>query len=849
MLRPSPTDGRTGVRVRLRPGPASSAVLAGTRRRARLAGATAIAIAVIVLAPLAVRGPSVASAAVTPPAGLTMDATVLLAGHVRVGSWMAIDVHLKNDGPAIGGELRLTGGTQGRTRFGTAVDVPTQSAKTYRLYAQPPGFGRELEISLVDGDTIIASTKAAFNLHDGSQMVVGIVAERPGDIIADLDLLPNLNNVKPLTLGLSVTDLPDRVEAWGALDRLIWQDADSAALDVHQADALRGWVAGGGRLVIVGGTSGPSSLSAFPDTLLPYRPTTTVDVAPASLVSLLGATPRATADVPALAGTLVGGRAMATVGAQVVAAERPYGSGLVTVIGFDPTAAWLRGTSQAEGLWRRVIPTRSSGGPVIGDDSQILQAASQLPSLALPPVGGLVALLGGYILFIGPINYLVLRRLDKREWAWVTMPALIVAFAVGAYVFGTLLRGSDLIINEVAIVRGAPGATEGMAQSYLGVFSPTRGSYQVRVPGGALLSSPTGGDFFGGNGQTASTLDVLQGDPSRVRDLAVGFGSLRTIRAETAVAVPLVRADLRLEDGRLRGTVTNASSETLLAPAVVLGGTVARLQDLAPGSTGTVDAAIQPTQMGQQLSDKVVGPFGDLRQAGEEAARTYARHAMIDQLTFDPNFGVSGSLPADGAVVLAWADHSLLPIEIEGATPRRTGNVLWFLPSDISIRGRTTFRQDLIRNTVISTDAAFFNKDPFTMSFGRGKADLSFRPIAFQGRIEPSQLTIGLNFGDITLGPEPTSVAPLATVPPSCGNPPAAGCVQPILDGLPEVELYDLGAAAWRRLPHLAAGTRYAIEEPQRYIDRSTGTVLVRFVNDADQVGFSLDLSITGVVE
>ncbi len=56
-------------------------------------------------------------------------------------------------------------------------------------------------------------------------------------------------------------------------------------------------------------------------------------------------------------------------------------------------------------------------------------------------------------------------------------------------------------------------------------------------------------------------------------------------------------------------------------------------------------------------------------------------------------------------------------------------------------------------------------------------------------------------------------------------------------------------AAAWRRLPHLAAGTRYAIEEPQRYIDRSTGTVLVRFVNDADQVGFSLDLSITGVVE
>ena len=836
--------------MRHRPGPQSPTTPSGTRRGARRAGSATLAL--VAFAALAIVGPGRASAAVTPPAGLTMEATVLLGGHVRVGSWMAIDVHLKNDGPAIGGELRMAGGTQGRTRFGTAVDVPTQSDKTYRMYAQPPGFGRELEISLVDGDTTVATTKAAFTLHDGAQMVVGIVAERPGDIIADLDLLPNVNNVKPLTLGLSVADLPDRVEAWGALDRLIWQDTDSSSLDAHQAAALRGWVAGGGRLVIVGGTSGPSSLSAFPDTLLPYHPTSTVDVAPSSLVSLLGDTPSATADVPALAGLLVEGRAMARVGEQVVAAERPYGSGLVTIVGFDPTATWLKGTSLAEGLWRRVIPTRSSGGPVVGDDSQIVQAASQLPSLALPPVGGLVALLGGYILLIGPVNYLVLRRLDKREWAWVTMPALIVAFAVGAYVFGTLLRGSDLIINEVAIVRGAPGATEGLAQAYLGVFSPTRGTYQLRVPGGALLSSPTSGDFFGSNGQTTAALDVLQGDPSRVRDLGVGFGSLRTIRAETAVAVPLVRAELRLEDGRLRGTVTNASNETLLAPAVVLGGTVARLQDLAPGGTGSVDAAIQPAQMGQQLSDKVVGPvsFGDPRQVGEDAARKYARHTMIDQLTFDPNFGFTGTLPADGAVVMAWADRDLLPVEIEGASPRRTGNVLWFLPSDITVKGKTTFRQDLIRNTVISTDAAFFNKDPFNMNFGRGKADLSFRPIAFQGSIDPTQLTIALNFGDITLGIEPKPVSPLATVPPTCGNPPAAGCVQPILDGLPEVELYDLDGAVWRRLPHLTGGTRYGINEPRRYIDRSTGTVLVRFVNDnADGVGFSLDLSITGIVE
>jgi hypothetical protein len=813
------------------------------------------AAAALTLALLLTAAPALAAApplaAVPAPAGLTFEASVLLDGHTRIGSWMAIDVHLKNDGPPIAGELRLTGGAQGKTRFGTVIDIPTQSDKTYRLYAQPPGFGRELEISLVSGASTIATTTAKFSIHDPTQLVVGIVAERPGDVIADLDLLPNANNLKPVTIALDPAGLPDRVEAWSALDRLVWQDTDSSELRVDQLAAMRGWIAGGGRLVIAGGTAGPSSLTAFPDDILPYRPTSTIDVAPASLDALLGELPSHATDLPALAGTLFEGRPLASVGDQTVAAERTYGSGAVAIVGFDPTASWLKGTSVAEGLWRRLIPTRGSGGPPAGDDSQIVQAASQLPSLALPPIGGLIALLAGYIVLIGPVNYFVLRRLDKREWAWITMPALIVVFAVGAYGFGTLLRGSDLIINEVAIVRGAPGATEGLAQAYFGIFSPTRGSYQLRVPGGALLSSPVSGDMFTSDGTQAS-LDVLQGDPARIRDLTVGFGSLRTVRAESAVKVPLVQADLRLEDSRLKGTITNASKERLLAPAVVLGGTVAKLSDLAPGATANVDVALQITQLGQQLSDKIVGQvfFGDPRQLGDESARQYARHTIIDQLSFDPNFGFTGQLPADGAVFLAWSDHDLLPVDIEGQVPRRMGNVLWFIPTDIKVQGKTTFRNDLIRNTVITSDAAFFNKDPFNIAFGRGTAELSYQPISFKGRIDATELRLGFNFGDVGLTLDPQMIEPLEVVPPTCGDPPAEGCVQPVFDGMPEMELYDLTASNWRRFPHLASGTRYAIADPGRYVNPATGSVLVRLINSSnDSVGFNLDVAITGDVK
>ena len=778
----------------------------------------------------------------------TMEARFLLGGHARVGSWAAIAVHLANGGPAITGELRLAGGTQGQTRFGTVVDLPTGSDKTYVLYVQPPAFGSDLEVALVDGDRKIETTKAKFTIHDPTQMVVAVVAEHPERIVDSLHLPANQNQLAPVVASLAPEDLPDRVEAWGSVDRIVWQDVESSRLTNAQLDALRGWVAGGGRLVIAGGTLGPKALSAFPDVLLPYRPVVTTDAPATSLGGLLGELPTTATTLPALSGHLIDGRALATVADQVVAAERPYGTGIVTLLGFDPGADWIAKTDTADVLWRRVLPARATTGLSFADDSMAVNAVGQLPALALPPIGGLIALLGAYIVLIGPINYFVLRRLDKRELAWFTIPAFIVVFAIGAYGFGAALRGGEVIVNEVAIVRGAPGATDGTAQVYVGVFSPARQTFQVRVPGGALLSAPLNGNAFGNDG-SSSPLDVLQGDPARVRDLAVGFGSLRTVRAETAVSVPLIQADLHLTDGRLKGTVTNASTATLEHPAVVLGSTAQVLGDLAPGAVATVDVAILSNQFGQSLSDQIVGQMSFDGPVTAEASSTFVRHQIIDQLSYDPMFGSSNQLPAEGPVVLAWGSDALLPIEIADQTPRFLGNILYYMPTSLRIDGHTTFRSDLIHSTVVKSDASFFNKDPNTLSFGRGSATIAYRPTLFDGTLAASELAIALNPGgekNPIIG-TPSAVQPLASIPPPCPNPPTADCSPISTDGLPEVELFDATTQAWVRLPHLTSGVRYAVADPARYVDRATGGVLVRYVNDrTDGVGFAVDLSITG---
>ena len=792
----------------------------------------------------------------------SITAHVLLAGHARVGAWMAIAVEISNDGPQVVGELRLDAGSQGRTRYGIPVDLPTQSDKTFVLYAQPPTFGGDLNVQLVSNGQPVTQQRVTFTVHDPNQLVVGVIAEEPQNLVPHIDLIPSATGTQAAVVQLTPADLPDRAEGWASLDRLVWQDVDSSSLRKEQVAALRGWLAAGGRLVVAGGTAGIGVLSGFPDDVLPYRPSVTLDVPPEAITGLLGGKPVGAADLPAMSGELARGTALATSGERVIVAEAPYGSGAVTVLGFDPGVRWIADSAGVRALWRRVLPPLANGALVVGNDSQLVGAVGQQPALALPPIGGLLALLFGYILLIGPINYLVLRRLDRREWAWVTMPILIGVFAVGAYAFGAALRGLDVIVNEVAIVRGAPDAIEGSAQVYLGVFSPSRGTYQVEFPGGALLSSTLTGDLVGSG--DSQSLDVLQGDPSRIRDLVVGFGSLRTVRAETAAVVPRVHAEMSLVEGTLNGTLRNDSDQVLERPAIVLGNSVAVLDDIPPGESRTVSVQVGTNRFGQTVSDRVIGQavFGDSTQTSESYQQAIVRRAIIDQLTIDPSIGSNVGLSAENPVLLAWGTRQVVDVRISGQTPRRTGNVLYYIPLTMHVRGQVAFEGDLIRTTVVDTNAGMFNKDPFSINMGRGNLTLGFRPIGFDGSLTATRVVLAPNFGgtfsDLGNGAQP--IAPLPQQP--CSRPGRACVPEPTTEpcdlttkecfsqNLPGVEVFDRrGEGRWARLAKLDAGRTYELANPERYVDPGSGTLLVRFVNDnSDGMSFQFDVRIEGTV-
>ena len=126
-----------------------------------------------------------------------MTARVLLQGHARLGSWIAIEVHLHNDGPSVSGELRLQGGSPGRRR--ATRPRSSSTARPTRTGSSTPSrrrFGQQLEVVLASGGQVILRQKVAVTVHDPGQLVVGVVAENAPPIVGTLSL-PAVQNQQP----------------------------------------------------------------------------------------------------------------------------------------------------------------------------------------------------------------------------------------------------------------------------------------------------------------------------------------------------------------------------------------------------------------------------------------------------------------------------------------------------------------------------------------------------------------------------------------------------------------------------------------------------------------------------
>lgn len=439
----------------------------------------------------------------------------------------------------------------------------------------------------------------------------------------------NRSGPKVQPVVISSEDLPLDYVSYDSLDALVIGDAPLGQLSDLQVRAIRNWVASGGFLIVTGGADFAGMRASGLDSILPVN--TNGAVTSASLQELSSTYGRFDSNDPVLvmsAASKPGSQILLGTADRVIVGERAYGSGTVRFVAINPKLNPYRGWGAAKDLWNDLlVPAAESlpgqrnwfgrGGRGGRGGSGIQDFLFNLAEIKPPSAKYFIFFLLAYVLIVGPINYLVLRWMKKLDWAWITIPAVVILFTVTSVVIAEIRRGGSSITTDVSLVEIHQRDQLARTINWMMIMPSFKGTQQINIDGHDTFATDMH-DGFGSRATTSGSIEIER-DPKGaalrvpMNTWSSGMLKFRSI-GETS---PLLMATNETEGVRV--TVKNISSKSITGAVYISSGGISDPFDIASGEEKQV-ALNAPqalrfsdwysAQLGQSSNEQQL--FGDL---------------------------------------------------------------------------------------------------------------------------------------------------------------------------------------------------------------------------------------------
>lgn len=442
-------------------------------------------------------------------------------------SWVPVTIAFTADRP-ISGEVRVTVQDRNTDTFVRPVELAAGAPVEVRM-AVPSG---GIVVEVRDGEEVLASRTLRAGRGDGL-LRIGVLGEEDPDG-PSFSLLPAERTARWVGVDPEWVGIP---QGLASLDTLVVDPDRWADLDDQGRQRLWHQAAGEGMtLVLTGPVEDPPMALSLTD---PPVDATIIEDATGAPSAVLA----------------------------------PAGRGRVAMVAPAPGSE----------VWEAVAGPRLGVAPLAdgeGYEAQpfaaqdLLIASGEEPEVpAIPFLGGFLLL---YLVAVGPVNALLLRRARRPEWAWLTVPAVAAAFAVVPLVGGGTTGGGSSTIASQQLTWWLDGAAEERVAAAWRVT--TTGDTSTTL-GGAGWAATT----WGGQQSQQRVIPVddgvrLQGQ-SRSGEVA---GVLASRPVDTS---PPLEVTATVVDGQVQVEVTNVGEDRLDAAQVVAGTQVEQIGALTPGDT------------------------------------------------------------------------------------------------------------------------------------------------------------------------------------------------------------------------------------------------------------------------
>jgi hypothetical protein len=411
-----------------------------------------------------------------------------------------------------------------------------------------------------------------------------------------------------------------------------------------------------------------------------------------------------------------------------IVSSKTYGLGRVFFLAFDYSSSPFKGWDGHGDMWKRIIYSANTRFPIaspasLAEDNYgtpqrppsghnhrkvyersyvagfnpIASVASSFPAVTTPSFEIILCFLLGYLICLVPLNYFVFTK-KRKELAWITTPAVILIFTLGAYGIGYGMKGGKLLLKTVAVVEAGPNTRYASTTTYSGLFSPARKDYEIEFqdPFAAVSETLPQNNQQPGNQFQLSTDDdtmIRMAETTTIPRLKMDMWATRSFRSESACDLGgTLTTDIRIDatSRKATGTIRNNTDYDLQDCMIIIGTDTVQVVKVRRKSLVSVNASMSKNGPPQPAPVPVPAPY----PAGAPAPGPMPTpYAPAPRQPSDPSDETREKLRSQimpyvtgdgGPALVGWADKTPVQVRLNnGRAAHQTANCfIFWLPEE-----------------------------------------------------------------------------------------------------------------------------------------------------------------------
>ncbi|WP_054956476.1 DUF7408 domain-containing protein [Paenibacillus dakarensis] len=565
--------------------------------------------------------------------------------------------------------------------------------------------------------------------------LVGVLSDDPDT----MNFLSSLNaKGNPLaTIPFNEEDIPTDPKLLNGLDVLVINNYASDTLSKQQQESIKTWVRSGGSLVLSGGAGYSKTAAPFAD-IAPVKANGTMVVQKLTeLQKLGGKTLKLDGDFTISKAEPVEGASVDSQTAGVpLFASRSIEQGTVWYAAYDvamePVSSWAGHGAAWASVLRNDLPLSSNmyyGSP-IDNLSYILD---YFPSLKMPSFPMLMWMLIAYALVVAPILYFVLKKADKREWAWFLIPLIAVIASGTVYLIGSSDKTQEMAHTiNIMELNGEGSAVKTTASAF---FTPSSGDYELEFPKNTYLTTQRSGGAFGGGIEDNKNFIRIEEEQTKLELRDMPQWSLAKLMAENAGTEKTGQLEMNLKldsKGQLSGEVKNETMNDLKEVVLVVGGKAYKLGHISQKDSAAVPAS------GNSVMRVTGGDISYLLYPHNNNNDEYNRQrGILDMYTNKMN------TTRKNAYIFGWSQDNLTSYKRKGKEVQSDQLNFWVQPVSFqwNQNGAVNIPYGYLTPEITQANAPTFFENPHGIELAQGTVVAEF-PLISEMDVKYSEFSI-----------------------------------------------------------------------------------------------------------